>query len=122
MKELFLDKQIRLCDSINQAKFKYIREFNKLPKILFLTTEHWGIISDGKSESECHKTTFGSIEISISKISKRSYFSDTNKMIMTIDFSSDIDDEQWTIWISVVVDVLLLIMNINVMIVRRGYE
>ena len=90
MKELFLDKQIRLCDSINKAKFKYIREFNQPPKILFLTTEHWGIISDGISESECHKTTFSSIEVAISKISKRSYFSDTNKRIMTIDFISEI--------------------------------
>ena len=95
MKELFLDKQIRLCDSINQAKFKYIREFNQLPKILFLSTEHWGIISDGLSESECHKTTFGSIEIAISKISKRSYFTDTNKRVMIIGFISEIEEKQW---------------------------
>ena len=94
MKELFLDRQIRLCDSIKEAKFKYIKEFRQIPNILFLSSEHWGIISDGLIESECHKTTFSSIEIAISKIPNRSYFSGANEGTVDIDFISGVENEQ----------------------------
>ena len=46
MKELFSDKQIRLCDSIRDAKFKYMREFNQMPTILFLSSEILSIDSE----------------------------------------------------------------------------
>ena len=94
MKELFLDKQIRLCDSIRDAKFKYMREFNQIPTILFLSSEHWSILSDGKFESECRKTTFSSIEIAISKISNRSYFSGDDKGVVDVGFISEVEEKQ----------------------------
>mgnify|MGYP003618193982 CR=1 FL=1 len=68
-----------------------------MPNILFLSSEHWGIISDGLIESECHKTTFSSIEIAISKIPNRSYFSGANEGTVDIDFISEVENEQWVL-------------------------
>lgn len=75
----FNEKYENLVLNLNDAQNKYFKRFKRVPDKLFLTIEHWNILSDGMLESECHKTSFSSIEIAISKIPNRSYFSGANE-------------------------------------------
>ncbi len=72
---LFNEKYENLVLNLNDAQNKYFKRFKRVPDKLFLTIEHWNILSDGMLESECHKTSFSNIAIEITKCSKSSYFS-----------------------------------------------
>ena len=89
------EKYENLVLNLNDAQNKYFKRFNKMPTILFLSSEHWSILSDGMLESECRKTSFSSIEIAISKISNRSYFSGDDKGVVDVGFISEVKEKQW---------------------------
>ena len=72
---LFNEKYENLVLNLNDAQNKYFKRFKRVPDKLFLTIEHWNILSDGMLESECHKTSFSNIAIEITKCSNSSYFS-----------------------------------------------
>ena len=72
---LFNEKYESLVLNLNKAQDKYFKKFNRIPDKLFLTIEHWNILSGGMLESECHETRFSNIAIEITKCSNSSYFS-----------------------------------------------
>ena len=72
---LFNEKYEMLVLNLNVAQDKYFKKFKCIPDKLFLTIDHWNILSCGMLESECHKTRFANIAIEITKCSNSSYFS-----------------------------------------------
>ena len=46
------EKYESLVLNLNDAQNKYFKRFKRVPDKLFLTIEHWNILSDGMLESE----------------------------------------------------------------------
>ena len=82
---LFNEKYESLVLNLNDAQDKYFKKFKRIPDKLFLTTEHFNIISDGMLEYDYRKIRFDNIAIEITKCSNSSYFSsDSAGLVVTV--------------------------------------